>query len=83
MRLIPNSPVSLYVQLKEILINRINDGTYPAGSYIPSETKLISEFGVSITTVRKTVSELASMGLVEKIHGKGTGGHGSGPAKLS
>jgi GntR family transcriptional regulator len=72
MRLIPDSPVSLYVQLKEILINRINDGTYPAGSFIPSESKLISEFGVSITTVRKTVNELASIGLVEKIHGKGS-----------
>ncbi len=33
MRLVPNSPVSLYIQLKEILIERINDGTYPAGSF--------------------------------------------------
>lgn len=72
MRLVPNSPVSLYIQLKEILIERINEGIYPAGSFIPSESKLISEFGVSITTVRKTINELASTGLVEKIHGKGT-----------
>jgi len=71
-RLVPNSPVSLYVQLKEILIERINEGIYPAGSFIPSEAKLISEFNVSITTVRKTVNELAGMGLVEKIHGKGS-----------
>ncbi len=72
MRLVINSPVSLYIQLKEILIGRINEGKYPAGSFIPSEAKLISEFDVSITTVRKTVNELAKMGLVEKIHGKGT-----------
>lgn len=72
MRLVPSSPVSLYIQLKEILIERINDGIYPAGSFIPSESKLISEFSVSITTVRKTVNELSRMGLVEKIHGKGT-----------
>lgn len=72
MRLVLNSPVSLYIQLKEILIGRINEGEYPAGSFIPSEAKLISEFDVSITTVRKTVNELAKMGLVEKIHGKGS-----------
>ncbi len=72
MRLVPGSPVSLYVQLKEILIERINEGIYPAGSFIPSESKLISEFDVSITTVRKTANELAGMGLVEKIHGKGS-----------
>jgi len=72
MRLVPNSPISLYMQLKEILIKRINEGIYQAGSFIPSESKLISEFGVSITTVRKTINELVSIGLVEKIHGRGT-----------
>ena len=55
-----------------VFIDRINDGKYPAGSFIPSEAKLISEFDVSITTVRKTVNELVRMGLVEKIHGKGS-----------
>jgi GntR family transcriptional regulator len=72
MRLVPNSPVSLYAQLKEIIIERINRGVYKAGTFIPSESKLMSEFGVSITTVRKTINELAAMGIVEKIHGKGT-----------
>ena len=72
MRLVPNSPVSLYIQLKKILIERINEGKYPAGSFIPSESKLISEFGVSITTVRKTIDELARIGLIEKKHGKGS-----------
>ncbi len=72
MRLVPNSPVSLYIQLKEILIERINDGKYPAGSFIPSESKLISEFDISITTVRKTIDELVRIGLVEKKHGKGS-----------
>ena len=54
------------------MIKRINDGIYPTGSFIPSESKLIAEFNISITTVRKTINELASVGLVEKIHGKGT-----------
>lgn len=72
MRLVSNNQVSLYNQLKEVLIDRIKNGIYQAGFFIPSESKMIAEFGVSITTVRKTINDLVSMGLLEKIHGKGT-----------
>lgn len=72
MRLISNSSVSLNNQLKEVLIERIKNGVYKAGFFIPSESKIITEFGISITTVRKAINDLVSMGLLEKIHGKGT-----------
>jgi|SRR5690625_5226147 len=62
----------LYIQLEEILKERIINGEYPINTLIPSEPELKEEFGVSIITVRRAVEQLAQQGYVEKRSGVGT-----------
>lgn len=62
----------LYIQLEEILKERIISGKYPKNTLIPSEQELKDEFGVSIITVRRAVEQLAQQGYVEKRSGIGT-----------
>lgn len=66
------SPVPLYTQIKEILRDRILDGTYQTHQQMPSESELMGTFGVSRITVRQALGDLQKEGLIFKIHGKGT-----------
>ena len=68
----PMSPVPLYTQIKNILRDRILDGTYQTHQQMPSESELMSTFSVSRITVRQALGDLQKEGLVFKIHGKGT-----------
>jgi GntR family transcriptional regulator len=67
-----NSPLPMYTQLKEILKTRILEGTYLPNQQMPSESELITSFGVSRITVRHALGELQSEGLIFRVHGKGT-----------
>lgn len=69
---LPLSPVPLYTQIKEILRDRILDGTYQAHAQMPSESDLMEMFDVSRITVRQALGDLQKEGLIFKIHGKGT-----------
>lgn len=71
-QLLSDSPVPLYVQLKELLRTRVLDGTYPPLARMPSESELGEVFGVSRITVRQALGDLQKEGLIFKIHGKGT-----------
>ncbi|MGG6314282.1 GntR family transcriptional regulator [Paenibacillus macerans] len=62
----------LYLQIKNILKERILYGVYPLGSIIPSEPQLEQEFAVSKITVRGAIQELVQEGYLEKGSGKGT-----------
>ncbi|MHB1229037.1 MAG: GntR family transcriptional regulator [Halothiobacillus sp.] len=66
------SPVPLYTQIKEVLRNRILNGTYQCHDQMPSESELTKIFGVSRITVRQALDHLQKEGLIFKIHGKGT-----------
>lgn len=68
----PQSPVPLYTQIREVLRSRILDGTYQPHQQMPSESDMISGFGVSRITVRQALSDLQNEGLIFRIHGKGT-----------
>lgn len=59
-------------QVDEILLERIRDGTYPAGSRMPSESDLSEELGVSRATVRTVLAKLAVNGLIIRKQGDGT-----------
>ncbi|MCZ8511938.1 GntR family transcriptional regulator [Paenibacillus filicis] len=62
----------LYLQIKNIIKDRILHGVYPLGMNIPSEPELETEFNVSKITVRNAIKELAQEGYLEKSSGKGT-----------
>lgn len=67
-----DSRVPLYAQVEAVLAAAIADGTYPPGSRLPNEDSLIERFGVSRTTIHKTVRNLIERGLIEIRRGKGT-----------
>jgi DNA-binding FadR family transcriptional regulator len=49
-----------YVQVKDILRQRIIDGTWATGSRLPPERLLVEEIGASRNTIRKAVHALAT-----------------------
>ncbi len=65
-------PVPKYHMVKEVMLGRMIDGTWPAGALIPSEPELCREFAVSRVTVRRAISDLVHEGRLQTVQGKGT-----------
>lgn len=59
-------------EIADALRDRIEAGTYPAGSKIPAIPELMREFDVARDTVRDAVHRLANEGLVTPLRGVGT-----------
>jgi GntR family transcriptional regulator len=72
MRADPHSHLPLYAQVEAALAASIADGSLEPGAQLPPEDALTERFGVSRTTIRQTVQNLARRGLVEIQRGKGT-----------
>jgi len=66
------SHLPLYLQIKEALKSSILDGQYKPNERMPSESKLMSSFGVSRITVRQALRDLHGEGLIFTAQGKGT-----------
>ncbi|MFF5206256.1 GntR family transcriptional regulator [Streptosporangium sp. NPDC000396] len=62
----------LYLQIAEIIRQRITEANLPSGHVVPSETDIRSEFGVARTTARRAVQMLRDEGLVYTVQGEGT-----------
>lgn len=62
----------LYRQARDVLVGRINDGTWQAGQAIPSEHEIAADLGVSPGTARKALDEMESENLVIRHQGRGT-----------
>ena len=60
-----------YVVIRNLLRDRILSGRYGLGSWLPSESALMSQFAVSRVTVRLALAALREVGLVESRQGKG------------
>lgn len=67
-----NSAQPMYVQIKEVLKQRILDGDYGVQERLPSESEMMKTYGVSRITVRQAVRDLHTEGLVFSVQGKGT-----------
>jgi GntR family transcriptional regulator len=61
-----------YAQMVAALQQRIEAGTYPPGTLLPSENQLIAEFGVSRTTVTRALQLLRQEGWIDSQQGRGT-----------
>lgn len=68
----PTSYKPLYLQISEILRNKIKNGGYAAGDLLPSEHDLLEEFSVSRNTAQRAIEDLVRDGLAIRIQGKGT-----------
>jgi len=64
--------VPLYIQIRNLLREQIRLGEWPADEPMPTEDQLVAHFGVSRTTVRQAMTDLAREGLVVRKAGRGT-----------
>ena len=65
-------PMPLYYQLKTVINEEIDNGSYPVGSMIPTEAELSEIFQISRTTVRQAIADLVREGKLYRIKSKGT-----------
>lgn len=61
-----------YSKIIDDLNLKIGLGEYSAGMFLPYEKQLACQYDVSISTVRKALSELEQRGFVKTLNGKGT-----------
>lgn len=62
----------LHARLKEAMLHRIRLGEWSSNVALPSEFSLAEEFGVSLGTLRRVLTELADDGYLERQQGRGT-----------
>jgi GntR family transcriptional regulator len=62
----------LYQQIKNLILQSLQNGEWKPGDLIPSELDLAARYRVSQGTVRKAIDELAAENLLVRRQGKGT-----------
>ncbi len=67
-----NSHLPLYIQLKQVLTEKIRLGEWKAGEKLPSEEEIQQIFVVSRTTVRQAMREIELEGKITRQAGRGT-----------
>ncbi len=65
-------PEPAYQVLRQRLREQIAAGTYPDGVRLPTESELVSEYGLSRQTVRRAFQDLVAEGAVYRVPGRGT-----------
>lgn len=61
-----------YIQIRDVIYNKIISGEYKAGDKLPSEDNLAEFFGVSRMTVCKALTMLINNDYLDRVQGKGT-----------
>jgi len=64
-------PKRLYRQIADLIADRISDGSFAPGAYLPAERDLAAQLGVSRPSVREALIALEVSGLVEIRAGSG------------
>ncbi|MDM8531492.1 GntR family transcriptional regulator [Anaerolineales bacterium HSG25] len=65
-------PTPVYLQLKEVLQDQIEQGIYSSNQRLPSERHLCQHYNLSRMTARRALQELIAEGLAYTRAGKGT-----------
>src|SRR5262245_43156285 len=68
----PPKLINLHRQATELLALRVLEGSYPVDGALPTEPDLCLELGISRTTVRSAVRELAAKGMLDVGPSRGT-----------
>ena len=66
-----------YIKIYDKIKSAIKGGTYPPGSFLPTEQEFETLYQVSRTTIRKAVKLLSDEGILSVRQGCGTMGYGS------
>jgi len=80
-KILRESPLPLYVQLKQIIKHQIAEGTLKEEAPIPSERELCKIYNISHITVRQALVELTREGFLFRVPGRGTFVKGRGKQK--
>jgi GntR family transcriptional regulator len=67
-----HSPTPLYRQLSDVLTDEIKKGVFKPGDLMPSESELMSVFGVSRHVIRQAMRTMARRGKIYTEQGKGS-----------
>jgi GntR family transcriptional regulator len=62
----------LHEQIRHLLLERIEAGEWPPGTYLPSEARLASDYSVAVGTLRTALNALAGEGILTRQQGRGT-----------
>ncbi|MFB7500000.1 GntR family transcriptional regulator [Streptomyces sp. NPDC056161] len=62
----------IWRQIVAVIQGRIEDGTYPAGSRVPSVVEISTEFEVAASTAQKVLAHLKAEGWVRTEVGLGS-----------
>ena len=71
-RIRSGSAIPIYLQVADVLRQRIARGAWPQGHRLPSLEELQQEFGVARVTMRQSIALLAHDGLLSPQRGRGT-----------
>ncbi len=71
-RIFGATPIPRYVQLAELIRQRVAKGHWPPGSLLPSIEHLMAEFDVARVTVRQAIALLADEEILSPQRGRGT-----------
>ncbi len=61
----------MYLQLREVIRNKIDEWEYKPGTAIPSENELAETYGINRMTVRSAIDALTKEGILKSVQGKG------------
>lgn len=67
-----SSPIPIYEQIKNAIVNQIMSGELEEGSPLPSIRNLAVDIKISVMTIKKAYDELEREGYITSIQGKGT-----------
>lgn len=69
---IRGASLPLYVQVKNDIRSRIENGELQPHQALPGERELVTQLGLSRTTIRQALNDLVVEGVLYRQHGKGT-----------
>lgn len=72
--------VSRYLRLYRVLSQALAEGRFGTGQLLPSEPRLMRDYGVSRSTVRRALERLETEGRIERKRGSGTFARDQGSA---
>ncbi len=66
-----SAALPIHAQIREALIREIGAGRLPPGDRLPPERVLASQYGTSVRTLRKALTELEDQGYLDRVQGSG------------
>ncbi|MDM1248757.1 histidine utilization repressor [Acinetobacter sp. R933-2] len=67
-----NSPLPIYLRVKQLITTKINKGIWIANQKIPSESELVKQLGCSRMTINRALRELTAEGVLVRVQGVGS-----------